>query len=355
MKKTTYMRSSLLSIFAIFVIAISFVGCDGGITQSIHTTEIAAISGVVAPVTGAFPDLTITSTADYTGTVAWAPSSGAYAANTGYTATITLTAKSGSTLDGVEANFFTVAGATSASNATDSGVVTAVFPNTGSVIASQAPVQVKTAENYVILAKTLISTTGATAITGDLGMSPAATTYITGFGLVDFTGYAESSLVTGKVYAADMASPTSTNLTTAVEDMLLAYSDAAGRTLPNQLNLKDGAIGGMTLAPGLYAWGSAVGIGADLTLNGSSTDVWIFQISGNLSMVSMMNVLLVGGAKAENIFWQVAGIATLGAGAHMEGIILSENDIVLQTGSSVNGRLLSKTQVTLDAATVVQP
>ena len=151
-----------------------------------------------------------------------------------------------------------------------------------------------------------------------------------------------------------MADPTPINLTTAVSDMHLAYSDAAGRTLPNQLNLKDGAIGGMTLAHGLYKWGSAVGIGANLTLNGGPADVWIFQISGDLSIVSMKNVLLVGGAKAENVFWQVDGIATLGPGAHMEGIILSQTDIVLQTGSSINGRLLAQTQVTLDAATVVE-
>jgi uncharacterized repeat protein (TIGR02543 family) len=91
--------------------------------------DIAAIPGVTAPVTGAVPVATITATAQYTGTVAWAPAANPFAGSTVYTATITLTPTAGYTLTGVAANFFTVAGAT-ATNAADSGVVSAVFPAT---------------------------------------------------------------------------------------------------------------------------------------------------------------------------------------------------------------------------------
>jgi len=91
--------------------------------------DIAAITGVTAPVTGATPVTTITATAQYTGSVTWLPNDGVFAGETEYTATITLTAKSGFTLTGVAANFFTVTDA-AATNPINSGVVTAVFPQT---------------------------------------------------------------------------------------------------------------------------------------------------------------------------------------------------------------------------------
>jgi hypothetical protein len=331
---------------------------SGVVTAVFPVTEavivsIVAIPGVTVPMRAGVPDLLVTETEQFTGTVAWSPSSNPYAASTVYTATITLTAKSGYTLTGVAANTFTVDGATTVSNPVDSGVVTAVFPATSA--APLARVELGAAADYVILAETLISTTGVTHVTGDLGLSPAATSYITGFDLVGATGYATSSLVTGSVYAADMADPTPANLTTAVANMITAYNDAAGRATPDELNLYSGAIGGLFLAPGLYKWDSTVEIGADLTLNGDANDIWIFQISGDLNMASDFEVLLTGGAKPENIFWQVAGIATMGTGAHMEGIILSMTQIIFQTGSSINGRLLAQTQVTLDATTVVEP
>lgn len=212
------------------------------------------------------------------------------------------------------------------------------------------------AGSFVILAKTMITNTGTTAVTGDLGLSPAATSEITGFALVGAGDHATSALVTGNVYASDMTAPTPINLTTAIGDMQTAYTNAAGRSNPKALNLKSGLIGGETLTPGLYKWGSSVSINdSDLTLTGSATDTWIFQISGNLTMASGKKVILAGGALPKNIVWQVAGIATLGTGSHMEGIILSQTQIILQTGSSINGRLLAQSQVTLDASVVVKP
>lgn len=316
---------------------------------AINLTEI---SGVTLPARDATPDSDVPATDQYTATISWDPTDSTYQVGVVYTATITLTAKAGYTLNGVASNSFTVLGATT-TNAVDSGVVTAVFPETTDALLATVPLG--TADNYVILAKTTVTTTGVTAITGDLGLSPAATSLFTGFALTDATGYATSDLVTGKLYAANMADPTPMNLTTAVSDMELAYTNAAGRVDPNELNLSSGAIGGLTLDAGLYKWTSAVGISSDLTLSGSATDVWIFQISGKLNLANDKSVLLTGGALAENVFWQVADDVTLGTGAHMEGIILGKTQIILQTGSSVNGRLLAQTQVTLDAATVVGP
>jgi hypothetical protein len=211
------------------------------------------------------------------------------------------------------------------------------------------------AGDYVILAKTAINNSATSAVTGDLGISPAATTYITGLALTDFTGYATSSQVTGKVYAADMAVPTPVNLTTAVENMITAYNDAAGRVSPDFLELATGNIGGLTLTPGLYKWTTTVTIPSDVIISGGANDIWIFQISGDISMSSAVNITLSGGAQAKNIFWQVAGQATLGATSHFEGVILSMTGITFQTGASINGRALAQTAVVLDNNAVTKP
>ncbi|BAX81239.1 Ig-like domain-containing protein [Labilibaculum antarcticum] len=218
-----------------------------------------------------------------------------------------------------------------------------------------AVVNLGTAGDYAILAKTAINNNPTSDITGDLGLSPAATSYITGLSLTDFTGYAESAQVTGQIFAADMVTPTSSNLTTAVENMLTAYTDAAGRPTPDFLNLGTGNIGGKTLVPGLYNWGTAVTLPSDVTISGGPNDVWIFQIAEGLNMSAGVNVTLEGGAQAKNIFWQVAGEATFGATSHFEGIILSQTAITFKTGASFNGRALAQTAVILDSNVIVEP
>ena len=112
-------------------------GGAGGSTLT--KVNISAISGIIVPVTGQTPVSTITQTAQYTGTVTWSPAHNSFEASTIYTATITLTAKTGYTLTGVNGNFFTVAGATSVSNSANSGVVTAVFPATAASGGDEVP------------------------------------------------------------------------------------------------------------------------------------------------------------------------------------------------------------------------
>ncbi|MDZ7755813.1 MAG: ice-binding family protein [Rhodohalobacter sp.] len=146
------------------------------------------------------------------------------------------------------------------------------------------------AGNYVILAKSAINNNPISDITGDLGISPAAGSFITGFALTDETGYATSSQVTGRVYAADMADPTPSNLTTAVENMGTAYTDAAGRTAPDFVELYTGNIGGRTLSPGLYTWSNTVTVPTSVTLSGGAEDVWIFQIAENLTVSSDVEI-----------------------------------------------------------------
>lgn len=226
---------------------------------------------------------------------------------------------------------------------------------TGNAKDNLQTVNLATAGNYVILAKTAINNSATSIVTGDLGLSPAATTYITGFALTNATGYATSAQVTGKIFAADMVSPTSSNLTTAVNDMTTAYNDAAGRPFPDFAELATGNIGGRALTSGLYKWSSNVLVASDITISGGADDIWIFQIAGNLSLSSAVRITLSGGAQAKNIFWQVAGKTTLGTTSHFEGNILCMTAIVFQTGASINGRALAQTAVVLDANTVTKP
>lgn len=187
-------------------------------------------------------------------------------------------------------------------------------------------------------------------------MSPAAATFITGFTLTnDPTNvFSTSTQVTGNVYAADYAVPTPANLTTAVTNMLTAYTDAAGRA-PDFTELGAGNIGGMTLPAGTYKWSTGVTIPTNVTLNGGPNDVWIFQIAQGITQASAAQVILTGGALAKNVFWQSFGLVDIGTTAHMEGVILSQTAITLRTGASANSRLLAQTAVTLDANAVTQP
>ena len=271
----------------------------------------------------------------YSGTKATFTPTAVLAPGTSYTATITTGAKN-------------LAGTSISSNAV-------LNFTTGGSSSTLTVVDLGAAGNYVIVAKTAINNSSTSAVTGDLGLSPAATSYITGFALTNATGYATSILVTGKIYAADMAAPTPINMTTAVNNMVTAYNDAAGRPSPDFTELGTGNLGGKTLIPGLYKWSSAVIVPSDVTLDGGANDVWILQIAGNLTVSSAMKVKLSGGAQAKNIFWQVAGQATFGTTSHFEGNVLSKTGITFQTGATINGRALAQSAVILDGNTVIKP
>ena len=206
------------------------------------------------------------------------------------------------------------------------------------------------AGNFAILSKTGITSVYKSTITGDIGTSP-----ITGAAMVVSCGE-----VTGNVFSVDAAGPackttSATMLTSAVSDMETAYTDAAGRVNPDFLNLGAGTIGGKILTPGLYKWTSSVNIPTDIEISGGPNDVWIFQVAGTLDMSSAVRVTLSGGAQAKNIYWQVAGAVTFGTTSHFEGVVLGQTGINLQTGATINGRLLAQTAATLQMNTVTQP
>jgi hypothetical protein len=236
----------------------------------------------------------------------------------------------------------------------------------GSTCTGASCVPLGTAANYAILAKTGVSTVPSSAVTGNVGLSPAARPFLTGWSLITepTDTYFTSAQVAapGKLYAADnVGGTTSVDLTTAVGNMQTAYTNAAGRIASSAATTNVGAgtltsqtfnsVGPVTV----YEWGSAVTIPTNLTFNGSATDVFILKVAGTLDMAAAQSVILTGGALAKNIFWQVSGAVTIGANTNFKGIILGQTSITMGNLSAINGRLLAQTAIVLSATTVTQP
>ncbi|MBI2279897.1 MAG: DUF3494 domain-containing protein [Bacteroidetes bacterium] len=218
----------------------------------------------------------------------------------------------------------------------------------------QATIDLRTTADYIVLAGSLISNVPTSALTGNIGLSPAAGSNITGFGAGEITGI---------VYTVDASGPAGSvpnavGLTAAKGDLTTAYNDAAGRT-STDIVLLAGNIGGLTLTPGLYKSSGSLQISSgDLTLDakGDANAVFIIQIASTLNTTSGRKVILAGGALAANIFWQVGTSATLGSTSVFKGTIMADQSISLNTGAVVEGRLLARiAAVTIKGSTVVQP
>jgi Ice-binding-like len=211
-------------------------------------------------------------------------------------------------------------------------------------------VELGAAANYVILAQSEITNVPNSAVTGNVGLSPATGAAI---GIT-------CAEVTGVMNAVDNAGPLPCNvmdavgLTAAVGAAGTAYTDAQGRA-PDYTELAAGNIGGLNLSPGTYKWSTAVSIPTTLTLTGGPHDVWIFQIAQGLTVSSGVQVILVGGALPQNVYWATFGAAQLGTTSKFNGVILSQTSIVMNTGATMNGRMFAGTAVTLEQNTITQP
>ena len=226
-------------------------------------------------------------------------------------------------------------------------------------------VNLGTAGDFAILSKSGVTGGAASSVTGDMGTSPIGAAALTGFSLIADSSnqFSTSSRVTGRVYAADYATPAPYKMTLAVSDMQTAYTDAQGRTdsTPgwelDHVELHAGILSGKTLSPGLYKWGTAVSIDASSTLTfdaaGDADAVWILQIAQNFDAASFSEMILTGGAKASNIFWAVAGSTTFGTDSNVKGVFLSMQRIAFLSGASGTGAFLTQKAVTLDGATIV--
>jgi hypothetical protein len=241
------------------------------------------------------------------------------AANTVYTATITTGATD-------------LAGNALVSNYT--------WSFTTGTVTGQAPIALGTATTFAVLAASTVTNTGATTVTGNLGLSPG--TAVTGFG---------PGIVNGTIHAADAAAAQ------AQLDLTTAYNNAAGLTV-GAVGVA-GNLGGQTLTPGLYKSTSSLEISSgDLTLDaqGDANAVFIFQMASTLTTTSGRQVILANGAKAANIFWQVGSSATLGTTSVFKGNILAFASITVTTGATLEGRALARNAaVTLDSNIVTIP
>jgi len=282
-------------------------------SSSISAATFAVSGPGVTPVTGV---ITYNGT---THTATFAPIN-ALALSTGFTATITTGVKdtSGNTL--ASNKVWTFATSASASN--------------------QVAVTLGGAGAFAVLAGSTITSTGATALTGDLGVSPGAA----------LTGFPPGTL-TGTKQLGNTASAT------AMTDLTTAYNDAVGRS--QSPVTVSGNLGGLTLPPGLYKSTSSLAISSgDLTLDaqGDPNAVFIFQMASTLTATSGRKVILSGGAKSTNVFWQVGSSATLGTTSAFKGTIMADQSITLATGATLNGRALARVgAVTLAGNAVVMP
>ncbi len=233
--------------------------------------------------------------------------------------------------------------------------------NTSRVIlnSQETPINLGTSDNFALLAKSGVTVGAAARITGNIGMSPYLSYSLLGLTLsMDSSGTFSTctAQVKGKIYAPNYSGTTPAMVKKAVEDMVSGFHDAAARITPASIDIGGGELGGKSFGPGIYKWNTAVSITTDITLSGASNDVWIFQINGALSIPAAVKVHLTGGARAENIFWQTGGAVSIGAAAHLDGVILSSGTISLGAGASVNGRLLGQNSVILGAgSTLIQP
>ncbi|KAJ6474338.1 hypothetical protein C8R45DRAFT_907454 [Mycena sanguinolenta] len=221
--------------------------------------------------------------------------------------------------------------------------------------AGPAPVLLGTAGNFAILAKTGVSSVPNSDVSGNVGVSPATISSVTGFSLTQdvSTQFWTSAQVDGRVMGSTDGLPTPGLLTVAVLDMQTAFTDAMNRPNPNFVELKAGLIGGSILTPGLYKWTTAVSISTAITIAGGPADTWIFQISGTLTQAPNVQITLTGGALSQNIIWVVAGTVQVGANAVFEGNILAQTNVVMGTDAIDFGCIYSQTAVALLEAMVL--
>lgn len=218
--------------------------------------------------------------------------------------------------------------------------------------AAATAVPLGTAGNFAVLAGAGISSVPTSGITGDVGVSPAAGSSITGLTCAE---------VTGTIYSVDATGPLPCRvtdpglLTVAKSDLTAAYGVAAGQIPDTTFVGADNQLGlAGTLTPGVYRFGGATtaNLIGNLTLSGGASDVWVFQATSTLVTAGSSTMTLSGGARSCNVFWQVGTSATLGASSTFVGTILAAADISLGNAADVDGRLLAENAVTLIANTI---
>ncbi|MDP1569698.1 MAG: ice-binding family protein [Vicinamibacterales bacterium] len=204
--------------------------------------------------------------------------------------------------------------------------------------AAQSSTSLGAADSFVVLAGSTVTNTGSSVLTGDMGVSPGATS----------TGFPPGT-VSGTTHLGNATSLAAQNAVTT------AYNDLAGRPVTQNLTGLD--LGGRTLTPGVYKFDTSAQLTGTLTLDGQGLDdpVFIFQMGSTLTTASGSVVALINGGSLCNVFWQVGSSATLGTNSTFKGNILALTSITVTTGAQIVGRLLARNgAVTLDTNNVAR-
>ncbi|KAJ7312772.1 hypothetical protein DFH08DRAFT_717396, partial [Mycena albidolilacea] len=222
-----------------------------------------------------------------------------------------------------------------------------------SLAAGPVPVVLGSAKTFAILANTRVFNTPTSSITGDVGVASGNTSSLSNFGQMRDASqqFSTSAQVSGRVMVGTDEAPTPQLLAGAAVDMQAAFTDAMG----GDLTCISGRIVGANLVPGTYKWTTAVTIAGDITLTGSSTDTWIFQISGSFNQETNRRITLAGGALPQNVIWAIAGIITIGANTLLQGNILATGNVEVGANAVHNGCIYALTTVELNMAAISCP
>lgn len=202
-------------------------------------------------------------------------------------------------------------------------------------------VDLQTASRFGILAATgIFNNAGQSEIRNmDVGISPGARSSVVGF--------PPAIIVNGAIYASDDLSPAGipAMLIQAKQQLTEAYLATEGLIFPAATTVS-GDLGGTTLTPGIYKSNSTLLIqSGDLTLDAQGNDnaIWIFQVASGLTTVGGAggNVILTGGAKANNVFWQTGSSATIGDNTSFKGNVMALTSITMKSGAVAEGRMLA--------------
>jgi hypothetical protein len=227
-------------------------------------------------------------------------------------------------------------------------IIAAIALQVGQSSAGQPAVNLGGAARFAVLAGSEITSVPTSAIKGDVGLSPAARSKIAGLTPVE---------VTGGIFAADDGGATAVMLTQAQGDLTTAYNDAAGRSL-GAVDVANADLGGRTLPPGLYKSTGTLNVTGNVTLDaqGDPNAIYIFQVASVLTTAAASQVILSGGTKAGNVFWQVGTSASFGTTTAFKGIIMADQSIAFATGARLDGRALARIgAVTLDSNSINIP
>jgi hypothetical protein len=199
-----------------------------------------------------------------------------------------------------------------------------------------AQVPLGTAQNFAVLGGSTVTNTGATVVSGDVGVSPGSAV----------TGFPPGFVFLGSIHAADSVAAQ------AQSDLTTAYNTAAGTPCTTDLTGQD--LGGMVLTPGVYCFATSAQLTGTLTLNmmGDPNAVFLFKTGSSLTTASGATVAIINGGGAScpvNLNWQVGSSATIGTGGNILGNIIALTSVTLTTGANLGGRALARNgAVTLD-------